>query len=85
MQYLTAISAHNIVKPRYKTLTNYIRDYFYMHPLQMTYYKLLDNENKNLIVKAIGETEYEYVKGKGWFESGIMMRYFDDESPYYDL
>ena len=51
----------------------------------MKYYKLLDNENFNTVVRACGENQEEYIHGEGWVQSGILMEYFCDESPLYGL
>lgn len=53
--------------------------------MEFTYYKLLDNENFNTVVRACGENQYQYVPGKGWIRSGILMEYLCDESPLYEL
>jgi hypothetical protein len=49
------------------------------------YYRLRDKEKYGTIVRAIGADNEEYVPGEGWKRSGIMIRYFCDESDYYDL
>lgn len=51
----------------------------------MKYFKLLDPVHKNTIVRAEGRNQQEYVIGQGWVESGILMVYFCDESPLYDM
>lgn len=50
----------------------------------MTYYRLLDSAHANIVVRAEGRSQQEYVDGVGWVESGIMMKYFCDEDPLYD-
>lgn len=50
----------------------------------MTYYKLIDEENMNIVVRGEGESQQAYIKGRGWIESGILMEYFCDESPFYN-
>lgn len=50
----------------------------------MRFYKLLDPENGGTIVRTEGRKQQQYVPGKRWVDSGIMMRYFCDEDEYYD-
>lgn len=52
---------------------------------QPTYYKLLDNAHLNMVVKADGRVQHEYIKGQGWVRSGIMLEYFCDESDTYNM
>jgi len=49
------------------------------------YYRLRDIKNKGTIVRTEGMTHHQYIPGEGWVESGILVRYFNDESDYYDL
>ncbi len=49
----------------------------------MKYYRLEDNENRGTIVRTEGRSQQRYFPDKGWVESGVMMKYFNDESPYY--
>lgn len=50
----------------------------------MKYYKLTDHENNGSVVRAQGRSQQRYFKNRGWVESGVMMKYFNDESPYYN-
>ena len=50
----------------------------------MTYYKLLDPKHKNTVVRAEGRSQQQFIPGRGWIESGIMLHYFSDESDTYD-
>lgn len=45
----------------------------------MKYYKLIDPEHNNTVVRAEGRSQQQFIKNKGWVESGIMMMYF---APY---
>ena len=47
------------------------------------YVVLTDNKNDGTVVKLCGRKHYVYVNGE-WIRSGIMTKYFCDESPYYD-
>ncbi len=49
----------------------------------MSYYKLLDPRHKNAVVRTEGRSQQQFIPGRGWVESGIMMRYFSDESELY--
>ena len=49
----------------------------------MTYYKLTDLENEGVVVRANGRSQQKFTEEKGWIESGVMMMYFNTESPYY--
>lgn len=51
----------------------------------MTYFRLLDTENMNTIVRAEGRSQQQFVKEKGWVETGIMIDYFCDESDVYNM
>lgn len=51
----------------------------------MKYYKLLDNDHKNTIIRANGRSQQKYVHDRGWVESGIMMKYFCDEDALFGL
>lgn len=51
----------------------------------MKYFKLLDPKHENVIVRANGRIQHEFVKGKGWVRSGIMIEYFCDESDTYGM
>lgn len=50
----------------------------------MKYYRLEDYENRGTVVRTEGRSQQRYIQGRGWIESGVMMKYFNDESPYYD-
>jgi hypothetical protein len=49
----------------------------------MTYYKLLSPKHKDTIVRTEGRSQQQYISGKGWVDSGIMIQYFSDESDFY--
>lgn len=49
----------------------------------MTYFKLLDPAHENTVVRAEGRSQQQFIPGRGWVESGIMIRYFSDESETY--
>lgn len=49
------------------------------------YHKLLDMPNKNHVVRTNGPNQELYKPGVGWVETGILTRYFCDESDYYGL
>lgn len=49
----------------------------------MKFYKLEDRENRGTVVRTEGRSQQKYIHGRGWVESGVMMKYFNDESPYY--
>ena len=51
----------------------------------MKYYKLLDINNIDTVVCCKDRQQYKYVAGYRWVESGILTRYFCDESPYYNF
>lgn len=51
----------------------------------MKYYRLLDPKNKDTVVRAEGRSQQQFIKGRGWVESGIMITYFSDESDTYDM
>ncbi len=54
--------------------------------MEIEYYRLRDIEHQNTIVKGENDGKcYEYVQNEGWVRSGIMTKYFCDESDYYDL
>ncbi|MPW25957.1 hypothetical protein GC105_09155 [Alkalibaculum sp. M08DMB] len=50
----------------------------------MKYYRLLDPKNINTIVRAQGRSQQQYIKGKGWIESGILLDYQWPDSDTYD-
>lgn len=49
------------------------------------YYKLLDLQHLNAVIRTKGPIHEEYVKSKGWVRSGLLMEYLCDESDYYEL
>ena len=49
------------------------------------FYKLIDLPSYGTIVRTNGASQQMFVKGEGWVDSGIMIRYFCDESDYYNL
>lgn len=49
-----------------------------------TYFKLLDTEHKNQIVRADGRFQQHYRDGK-WTRSGILLDYQVEISPYHNL
>lgn len=49
----------------------------------MTYFKLLDTEHRDTVVRAAGRSQQQFIPGRGWVESGILLRYFCDESETY--
>lgn len=51
----------------------------------MTFYRLLDFKNNNTVVRAEGRSQQQYILGRGWIESGIMIEYFCDESDTYNM
>lgn len=53
--------------------------------MKYEYHKLLDLENKNRVVRTNGTAQQIYEVGVGWVATGILTRYFCDESDYYDL
>jgi len=51
-----------------------------------TYYKLLGDKHKDVIIRANGPRQERYYPDKGqWVRSGIMLEYFCDESSTYDM
>lgn len=50
----------------------------------MNYYLLTDNDRRGTIVRTEGRIHHRYDKIKGWIRSGVLMEYFNDDSPYYD-
>lgn len=53
--------------------------------MKYEYYKLLDLANENRVVRTTGSAQQTYETGEGWVDTGILTRYFCDESDYYDL
>jgi hypothetical protein len=49
----------------------------------MKYYRLDDNANFGTVVRTEGRSQQKHTHDKGWVESGIMIKYFNDESPFY--
>jgi hypothetical protein len=50
----------------------------------MNYYRLAVPQEEDVIVRTEGRSQQEFVKGKGWVESGIMLEYFWPESDMYN-
>ena len=48
------------------------------------YLLLKDREHAGQIVRVVGRVQQEYL-GNKWVDSAIMMHYFTDISPLYDL
>ncbi len=48
------------------------------------YICLLDEKHKNMIVRALDE-EWEIYRNGEWIQTGILIEYFCDESPYYEM
>ncbi len=55
-----------------------------MDEAKYEYVTLIDNRRRGTVVKCNGRLQYEYKNGE-WVRSGVLMEYFNDESPYYDL
>lgn len=51
----------------------------------MKYFRLLDPQHKNIIVRAKGRSQQQFFENSGWVESGIMIKYFSDESDFYGM
>jgi hypothetical protein len=49
----------------------------------VAYYKLTDLEYDGTVVRANGRSQQKFIKDKGWVESGVMIKYFNPDSPYY--
>lgn len=49
----------------------------------MKYYKLTDYQNSGSVVRTEGRNQQRYFSERGWVESGVMMKYFNTDSPYY--
>ena len=51
-----------------------------------TYFRLLDNNHKDVVVRADGPNQEEYDPNKReWVWSGIMIDYFSDDSDTYNM
>ena len=48
------------------------------------YFRLLDKEHYNTIVKVDSVTRYEYVPVKGWVESALFWHYIEESSDLYE-
>lgn len=48
------------------------------------YVKLTDKKHLNEVVRCQGAKWERYVAG-GWIQTGILMEYFSDESPLYEM
>lgn len=52
----------------------------------MKYYRLLDTNHKNTILKIDGRKQFRYVFGEArWQRTGILLRYQNDSSVYYEM
>ena len=51
----------------------------------MNYYKLLDKKRNGTIVRTKGRDQQEYIPGRGWIDSYVILEYFNDKSPLYEL
>lgn len=51
----------------------------------MKYYRLTSNTDKGTIVRTEGKIQHQYIKGKGWVRSGIMLEYFWPDSDLYEM
>ncbi|MDR2615505.1 MAG: hypothetical protein LBC28_02890 [Oscillospiraceae bacterium] len=49
------------------------------------YWKLIDAEHCGVLVRTSGEYHERFYPGSGWTRSGILIKYFSDESDYYEL
>lgn len=49
----------------------------------MKFYRLDDGANFGTVVRTNGRNQQKYIPEKGWVESGVMIKYFNDESPFY--
>lgn len=50
------------------------------------YVLLIDKENFGTIVRCNGRKQFEFDKEKGsWVRSGILLDYFTDSSPLYEM
>ena len=50
----------------------------------MIYYRLTDPGKNGTITRAEGRSQQQYVAGKGWVESGVMIRYFWPEDELFE-
>lgn len=50
----------------------------------MKYFRLLDKEHRGIIVRAKGESQQKYIPGRGWVESGVLLRYLWPDDELYD-
>lgn len=48
------------------------------------YLILTDREHSGIIIKTEGEDWFRYYNERGWVETGILLKYLNDESPLYD-
>lgn len=49
------------------------------------YVRLMDNAHKDIVVRCEGRHWQQFVAGVGWKETGILIRYFSDESDLYEM
>ena len=47
------------------------------------YVVLTDSEHKGTVIRCNGRLQYVYKNGE-WVRSGVLMEYFNDESPLYE-
>lgn len=50
----------------------------------MTYYRLLDQTHKGVIVRMEGREQQQFIPGRGWVDSGILIHYFWPESDTFE-
>lgn len=54
--------------------------------MKYSYYRLLDHKYYGLIVRsAQGKEEYYNTEDHQWYETGVMIRYYSDESDQYGM
>lgn len=52
----------------------------------MKFFKLIDKENYNMVIKADGRKQYRYIYGKDeWIRTGLLLEYHSEKSSKYDL
>lgn len=57
-----------------------------MEDNETLYVLLTDGKNRGTVVKSVGSEDYVFEKEtKTWKRTGMLTKYFNDESPYYDL
>lgn len=50
----------------------------------MTYYRLLAPQHKGQIARAEGRSQQEYIPGRGWVDSGILVHYLWPDSDIFE-